>query len=390
MKISSLVERMKESATAKTFQTAKELEKRGIEVVDLGAGEPDFDTPEPIRKAACDAMNSGHTHYTPTRGLPELREAIAQKLKTENHIEATSDNVIVTPGLKQAIFETILVLVDEGDEVLIPTPAWVSYAEMVRLARGIPKEVRTDNANFMLTPEALEGNIGNKTRLMILNSPNNPTGVVYSESNIRELADIVMDHGIYVISDEIYEKILFEKEHFSIGSISGMENLSITANGFSKSYAMTGWRLGYAAGPREIISAMNKVQQHTVTCAPSFVQKAGVVALSNKSVWENYGREMVKEFKERRNFLLERFQHMRLPVRAASGAFYLFPDISRTNMNSMSFSESLMNSAGVIVVPGRAFGGYDRNVRVSYATSLENLKEASRRMEETLENLMQT
>ena len=385
MKISSLVERISESATAKTFQMAKELEKRGVKVVNLGAGEPDFDTPEPIRKAAYDAMASGYTHYTPTRGLPELREAIAEKLKRENHVEATSDNVIVTPGLKQAIFEAVLVLVDEGDEVLIPTPAWVSYMEMVKLARGIVKEVRTNNTDFILTPEALEENIGNKTKLLILNSPNNPTAAVYSEKEIRELAEIIMDHGIYVISDEIYEKILYEKEHFSIGSIPGMENLTITANGFSKSYAMTGWRLGYAAGPKEIISAMNKVQQHTVTCAPSFVQKAGIVALSNKSVWENYGKKMVREFKERRDFLIEEFQNMKLPVKAASGAFYLFPDISRTNMTSINFSEFLINSAGVIVTPGSAFGGYDNNVRVSYATSLENLKEATERMKETLE-----
>jgi len=385
MKVSRLVKRISESATAKTKEMAEEIEKHGVKVVNLGIGEPDFDTPEPIRKAAYDALASGCTHYTPSQGIPELREAIAEKLKRENRIEAPPDNIIVTPGSKQAVYEAILTLVEEGDEVLIPTPAWVSYREMVKLAGGVVKEIRTDNTNFVLTPEVLEENIGNKTKLLILNSPNNPTGAVYSSKEIRDLAEVIMDHHIYVISDEIYEKIIYEKEHFSIGSIPDMEDLTITVNGFSKCFAMTGWRLGYAAGPKEIISAMNKVQQHTVTCAPSFVQKAGVVALNNESIWENYGKKMVEKFKERRDFLIKEFQDMGLHVKTASGAFYLFPDISRTNMTSTKFSEFLINKVGVIVTPGSAFGNYDNNIRVSYATSLENLKEATERIKRVLE-----
>ena len=381
MKLSSMIKNLRESATLKMLERAKRLEREGVEVVYLNIGEPDFDTPQHIKEAAYEAMKSGYTHYTTSRGLPELREAIAEKLRTENNLDVNADNILVTPGAKQAILEAILALVDRGDEVLMPVPAWVSFEEMVTMAGGVVKRVKTTD-EYKIDPEALNESVGDKTKLIILNSPNNPTGAVYSRSDLEKVAEIAMDNEIYVISDEIYEKIIYEGEHFSIGSIPGMEELTITINGFSKSYAMTGWRLGYAAGPEDVISAMNKIQQNSVTCAAAFVQKAGVVALKSP---QDFTEEMVNEFRRRRRFLVDELSKIEVvDVRMPEGAFYVFPDISKTGMNSMEFTDFLLEKAGVVVAPGRAFGGYDANIRISYATSLENLEKAVERMKEAL------
>jgi len=377
------VKMLRKSGTLKTLEKARELERKGVKVIYLSVGEPDFDTPEHIKEAAYEAMKSGYTHYTLSQGILELREAIAEKLQNENNLDVTPENVIVTSGAKQAVLEAVLAIIDEGDEVLIPTPSWVSYEEIVKIAGGIVRRVPTDE-NFKLTPEILEESIGDKTKLLILNSPNNPTGTVYSEREIRGLAEVLMDNDIYVISDEIYEKIVYDEKHFSIGSISGMGELTVTINGFSKSYAMTGWRLGYASGPREVISAMNKIQQHSITCAVTFVQKAGVEALKSP-LSQRCIEEMVREFKKRRNLLISELSEISLlNVKKPQGTFYVFPDISNTGMNSTKLTEYLLEKKGVAVTPGRAFAGYDTHIRVSFANSIENLREAVERIKEVL------
>jgi len=381
MRLSRRAKMTKASETLKTLEKGLEMEKRGLKVIYLSVGEPDFDTPEHIKRAAYNAIASGYTRYTVSQGISELREAIAEKLQNENHIDVTSDDVIVTPGAKQAILEAILALIDEGDETLIPTPSYVSFEQMVRMAGGTIKGVPTDE-HYKVTPQTLEDNIGSRTKLLILNSPNNPTGAVYTEREIKELADVLMDKGVYVISDEIYEKIIYEGKHFSIGSIPGMEDLTITVNGFSKAYAMTGWRLGYAAGPKEVVSAMKRIQEHSVTCAAAFVQKAGVVALKSS---QNCVKEMVREFERRRNFIVAELSKVSsLNIEKPPGTFFMFPDISETKMSSTEFTDFLLERTGVVVTPGHAFGGYDGNVRISYANSIENLMEAVKRVKEVL------
>lgn len=374
---------LRKSGTLKTLEKARELEKKGLKVIYLSVGEPDFDTPEHIKKAAFEAMESGYTHYTLSQGIVQLREVIAEKLQNENNVDATPENVIVTPGAKQAVLEAVLSLLDEGDEVLIPTPSWVSYEELVKVAGGAAKRIPTDE-HFKLKPETLEDSIGDKTKLLILNSPNNPTGVVYSEREIRELAELLMDNDVYVISDEIYEKIVYDEKHFSIGSIPGMDKLAVTINGFSKAYAMTGWRLGYAAGPKEVISAMNKIQQHSVTCAAAFVQKAGVEALKSP-LSQKCIEAMVKEFERRRNLMISKLSKLSsLSIKKPQGTFYMFPEISKTGMNSTEFADYLLEKKGVAVAPGRAFGGYNAHIRMSFANSVENLTEAVERIKEAL------
>ena len=383
MDLSQRVKILRKSGILKTLEKARELEKKDVKVIYLSVGESDFDTPKHIKKAAYEALESGYTHYTMSQGILELREAIAEKLQNENNVDATPENVIVTPGAKQAILEAVLSLVDEGDEVLIPTPSWVSYKELIKVAGGVAKRVPTDE-NFKLTPEALENSTGDKTKLMILNSPNNPTGAVYSEQKIRGLAEVLMDNNVYVISDEIYEKIIYDEKHFSIGSIPGMDELAVTVNGFSKAYAMTGWRLGYATGPREVISAMNKIQQHSVTCAATFVQKAGVEALKSP-LSQRCIEEMVKEFERRRNLIVAELSKVSsLSIKKPQGTFYVFPDVSNTGMSSTELADYLLEKKGVAVTPGRAFAGYDTHVRISFANSVENLTEAVERIKETL------
>lgn len=384
MDLSRRARMIRRSGTLKTLEKVREIEKKGIKVINLSIGEPDFDTPRHIKKAAHEALDSGYTHYTMSQGILELREVIAEKLRNENNIDATPDNVIVTPGAKQAIMEAVLSIIDEGDEVLIPVPSWVSYEEMVKLAGGVAKRVSTDE-HFKLTPRKLEDNIGDKTKLLILNSPNNPTGTVYTKQEIKGLTEVLMDNDVHVISDEIYEKIIYDEKHFSIGSISGMDKLAVTINGFSKSYAMTGWRLGYAMGPKEVISAMNKIQQHTVTCAAAFVQKAGVEALKSPLSRDSI-KEMVREFERRRNLIVAELSKISpLKIKKPQGTFYIFPDISNTRMNSTKFTEYLLEKAGVAVTPGHAFGGYDTHVRISFANSIKNLTEAIERIKKALE-----
>ncbi|MEM1573122.1 MAG: pyridoxal phosphate-dependent aminotransferase [Candidatus Methanomethylicaceae archaeon] len=380
MKLAKRVQRVKESGTLKAMTKAKELQAKGIKVIQLDVGEPDFPTPINVIKAAERAMENGFTHYTPSAGILELREAIANKLREENNLNVTKDNIIVTPGSKQAIFYAIMALVDEDDEVIIPTPAWPSYMEIVNLAGGKVREVPS-LPDFSLNIEGIKEVINNKTKLIILNSPNNPTGYVMKKEEIKALAEIAIDSDIFVLSDEIYEKLIYEGEHISIGSIPGMEERTLTINGFSKTYAMTGWRLGYIAAPKPIALEINKIQQHSASCVTSFVQIAGIEALKP----ETPIKPMIEEFKRRRDYICNALEKIPwFKVNKPSGAFYIFPDISTSGMNSDEFCNMLLEKLGISTTPGSAFGGYNKNIRISYATSIENLREAVSRMEKLL------
>lgn len=380
MKLAKRVQRVKESGTLKAMSKAKELQARGIKVIQLDVGEPDFPTPINVIRAAEKAMESGFTHYTPSAGIPELREAIANKLREENKLDVTKENIVVTPGSKQAIFYAIMALVDEGDEVIIPTPAWPSYMEIVNLAGGKIKEIPS-LPDFSLNVEGIKEAISDKTKLIIINSPNNPTGYVMKKEEVKALAEIAMDSDAFVLSDEIYEKLIYEGEHVSIGSIPGMEDRTLTVNGFSKTYAMTGWRLGYIAAPKPIAVEINKLQQHSASCATSFVQIAGIEALKP----ETPIKPMIEEFKRRRDYICSALEKISwFKVNKPSGAFYVFPDISASGMSSDEFCDFLLEKLAISTTPGSAFGGYDKNIRISYATSMENLREAVSRMEELL------
>ncbi len=367
------LEKIKPSATLRISAIAKELAKQGKPVINMSAGEPDFVTPKHIVDAAVRALNEGKVFYTPTRGIPELIEAIAEKARRENGIPAEENNVIVTPGAKFAIFEAIMATVDEGEEVILLDPAWVSYEPCVLMAGGRP--VRVPHAEgFEDAP--LEDYITSKTRMIIINSPNNPLGVVYPKEFLKKVRDIAIDHDIVVLSDEIYEKIVFEGEHVSIASLDGMFERTITVNGFSKAYSMTGWRLGYAIANEDVIKEMNKIQSHSVSHPTSFVQYAGVAALKGD---QSFVKEMVKEFERRRDLLIEGLKELGIEFAPPKGAFYVF---MKVGINGTEFSEEFLRREFVAVTPGEAFSSMYREwVRISYATSLKNIEEFLRRLE---------
>lgn len=367
---------LKESGTLKVMNKVKELQSRGINIIQLDVGEPDFKTPDNIIRAAEDALDAGFTHYTPSAGIPELREAIANKLLKENKVDVKKENVIVTPGSKQALFYAVMALVDEGDEVVIPTPAWPSYMEMVTVAGGVAKEVPSAKG-FSLNIEGLKEAITKRTKIILINSPNNPTGYVASREELKAVAEIAKDARIHVLSDEVYEKLLYEGSHLSIGSLPGMEEYAITVNGFSKAYAMTGWRLGYVAASKPIISAINKLQQHSASCPASFAQRAALEALKPGTPVQ----PMVEEFRRRRDYLCGAIAKLKaFKLDKPAGAFYIFPNISKTGMSSAQFCDLLLEEYGVSTTPGEPFGGFDKHIRISYANSMEKLKEAVSRI----------
>jgi aspartate aminotransferase len=378
--VSKRVEGVSESATLRIASLASELQRRGVDVISFSLGEPDFETPAHICEAAKQALDAGETHYAPSAGIPELKEAIAEKLQRENNIQVASSQIIVTPGAKQAIFETVLTVVDEGDEVVLFDPAWVSYEACVQLAGGRCVWVPTDpERGFM--PENLSEYITPRTRLVIVNTPCNPTGAVYTGDVLREIAELAVDHDLLVLSDEIYEKIIYERTHESLASFPDMLERTITVNGFSKAYAMTGWRLGYLAAPQELVKQMLKVHSHSVSQATSFVQRAGVAALSGD---QQCVADMVAEFKARRDLLVRGLNKLGFNTLLPEGAFYAFPEVSEYGSGD-EVAERLLREAHVAVTPGGAFGECGRNfLRISYATSQERIKEALERMENTL------
>jgi aspartate aminotransferase len=357
---------------------ARKLYEAGLDVIDLGVGEPDFATPLNICEAAYRSLQMGETHYTPTNGIPDLRVAIAMKLHNENLLEVSPDDVIVTPGAKMAVFGAIQAVIEEGDECLLIGPSWVSYEPCVTFAGG--KVVWGDvDENFM--PVNLAEAVTPKTRLIVVNSPSNPTGAVFDRKILEEIRDLAVDNRLYVLADEIYEKIIYGVEHFSIGTLPGMLERTITVNGFSKSYAMTGWRLGYFTAPREISLLVSRLLSHSVSHATSFVQRAGVEALRGP---QQEVENMVAEFRVRRDLLVTGLRNLGIKCSMPGGAFYVFPDVSEFGGGD-DFAERLLREKLIAVTPGSAFGPGGRDhIRISYAASQERLRLALARIEEML------
>ena len=365
-----------------------ELVQRSEDVVSLGVGEPDFPTPEPLKEAAIMAIENNYTSYTSNYGLPELREEISKKLKRENRIVRNPESeILVTSGVSEALDIAIRATINPGDDVLIPEPAYVAYKPNVWFVGGNPIAVPTFEENeFRVQREDIEKKITKKTRAILIASPNNPTGSVLKKKDIEDICDIAIEHNLLVYSDELYEKLIYDGEkHYSIASFNGMEDRTITLNGFSKAYAFTGWRLGYIAGNENFIEAMMKIHQYTMLCAPTISQYAALAAFQH----ETYVKEMVEQYNQRRKLLVTGLNSLpKIHCIMPKGAFYAFPCIRESGLTSEKFSERLLKKGGVAVVPGRTFGdsgeGY---VRCSYSVSREDISEAIRRMKDFMEKL---
>jgi aspartate aminotransferase len=358
------------------------MKAEGIELFGFAAGEPDFETPEHIKAAAALALEQGLTKYTPSSGLTELREAIAEKLLEENELAFNPAQVTVSNGAKQACQNAILATCDPGDEVIIPAPYWLSYPEMVRVAGASPRFVQTKEENdWKITADEFEENMSPRTKMIILNTPNNPTGSVYTREEIEALVEVAEAEDILILSDEVYEKLIYEDaEHVSVAAVNDRaRELTITVNGFSKAYAMTGWRIGYSAAPDSIARAIDSLQSHMTSNVCSFAQKGAVAALKAD---QQPVEDMRQEFDLRRGYMYQRLQEVpNVSVTKPVGAFYIIANISQTDMNSVNFAEALLSKANVAVVPGAAFGD-DRTVRFSYATGLDVIKKGMDRFEE--------
>lgn len=379
------MEAVQESGTVKMADRVKALRSSGVDVISFSIGEPDFPTPPHIVEAGIEALRSGFTKYTPSAGIPELRDAIAEKLRKENGIDASPSEIIVTPT-KHAIFMATLALVDRGEEVIMSDPAWVSYEPIVRMADAVPVHVRADEETaFRMNPEHIAEKVTPKTRMLILNYPNNPTGSVAGRREIEAVCEIARENDLLILSDEIYEHIIYDATNTSPASIPGMKERVVTVNGFSKTYSMTGWRLGYLHADRKLLDSVQKVQTHSVTCATSFAQKAGVAALQGpKEPMEH----MVSEFRKRRDLTVAKLREMPgVTVVEPKGAFYTFPRYDYP-MNSEEMAQYLLEKAHVAVTPGSAFGSFgEKHFRISYATSTENLESGLDAMSDALSKL---
>jgi len=382
--MSFLAERTKvqASATLALSDKVKELKRAGQDVISLSVGEPDFITPEHVRNYAKQALDEGYTFYPDTAGLIELREAIAHKLQLDNRISVDpKKNLVVTVGGKEGIYLAVMATVNPGDEVIVPNPCWVSYVPCIELAGGKPVYLPLKaGENFRLSAERLENAITRKTKMIIINSPNNPLGTVINRSDLEIIADLAKRKRFLVVSDELYEKIIFDGEkHVSIASFDGMEDLTITVNGFSKALAMTGWRLGYLAAPTKIAERVVAIHGHIVTGACSFIQRAAALAMRDPRTEKSIA-EMAAEYLKRRDFVANQLGKITSCVRP-KGTFYAFPDISKCGLTSEKFSLELLERARVAVVPGDSFGPSGEGfVRLSFATSMENLEKAFSRM----------
>jgi len=361
------------SATIEISNKAKKMERAGIDIISLSIGEPDFDTPQHIKDACIDAIRRGETHYAPSNGIPELLSAISDKISRENRFPSRPDQVIVTPGAKQAIYEGMEAVLNPGDEVILLTPAWVSYEPCAQMAGGRVIKHSIDEKTFQLD-DSLMQRINARTKMIVINSPSNPTGAVFNRESLKLVADLCTDHDLYAMSDDIYEKMIYGKEHHSLASIGDMAERTITINGFSKAYAMTGWRLGYAVAPLPIIREMSKVQQHSVSQATTFAMWGAVAALNG----DQFCVEMMRqEFDRRRNYIIAELNRMGYETAPADGAFYAF---IRVAGDDMEIATKWLEEAHVAVTPGTAFyaPGW---IRLSYATSMEKLKEAMVRIQ---------
>jgi len=382
MDLSSHAVQLTPSLTLAIDSKAKAMRAEGIDVCGFGAGEPDFDTPEHIKEAAIKALQEGFTKYTPSAGIPELRTAISEKFATDNQVDYKPSQVIVSNGAKQSCYNAILACCEPGDEVIIPAPYWLSYPDMVRLVGAEPVIVETKASNaYKMTAEEFENAMTPRTKMVIINSPGNPTGSVYTREELEALVEVALTEDIFILSDEIYEKLIYDDaSHVSVASLSKEAyDLTITVNGFSKAYAMTGWRLGYLGAPEEIAKVIDSLQSHSTSGPNSFAQKGAVAALKGS---QQCVTDMRDEFNVRREYMYERLAAIpNVSTVKPLGAFYMLADISKFGLSSTNFADRLLSKAEVAVVPGIAFGD-DKTVRLSYATDLETIKTGLDRIEQ--------
>ena len=394
--LSNRASKIKPSPTLAIDAKAKAMKAEGVDIVSFGVGEPDFDTPDNIKEAAIKAIRDGFTKYTPVGGIDPLKDAIIEKFRKDNNLNYMRDEIIVSCGAKHSLYNIAQALFGPGDEILIPSPYWVSYPDQVVLNDAIPVFVKTyETDSFMVKTKAIESHITKRTKALILNSPSNPTGLTYDKKTLERIAEIVLKHNLYVISDEIYEKLLYDGVlHFSIASLgSNIKNKTIVVNGLSKAYAMTGWRIGYAAGPKEIIKAMTNIQSQSTSNPTSIAQKASVEALTGP---QDFINTMLTEFDMRRKFLINELNSIPgMSCLTPTGAFYAFPNTSRIygkSIDNRKISSSsdlalyLLEKAKVALVHGDAFGD-DNYIRLSYATSIDEIKKGVERIREAVSRL---
>ncbi|NPA13464.1 MAG: pyridoxal phosphate-dependent aminotransferase [Aquificae bacterium] len=390
MEFSERILRVQPSQTLVITAKASEMRRKGIDIISFGAGEPDFDTPDFVKEAAIKALKEGKTRYTPAAGIPELREGVAKRLKEKNNIEYSPSEVVITPGAKMGLYEVFTILLNPGDEVIVPAPYWVSYTEQIKMCDGTPVIVQTEEKDgFVITADKIKEAITPKTKALVLNTPSNPTGAVIPKEELEKIAKLCVENNILIVSDECYEEFCYDGEHTSIASLSPeVREITFTVNAFSKSYSMTGWRLGWVAAPEKYIKKILIVQSQTISNPTSFAQYGALAALEDKG---KFPAMMKEEFRKRRDYVVEQF--LSIPGITCSvprGAFYVFPNISAyikgDIKNDIDFTTYLLEEAKVAVVPGSAFGkeGY---IRLSYATSMDNIKEGMDRIKKALQKL---
>jgi len=385
--LSERIRNIAPSATLAVDAKAKQLKKEGKDVLNFGAGEPDFNTPENIKEAAKRAIDRNITKYTPVGGIPELREAIARKFREVNKIKYDASEVVVCAGGKHVLYNIAMAILNKDDEAILPVPYWVSFEEIIKLT-GAKIVFCNTNKKFKLTAEDVEEKITNKTKMLILNSPSNPSGAIADENEIEKIAKLAVEHNFYVASDEVYEYFVYgNKGRASIASLNNeIKDLTVTANSFSKTYAMTGWRVGYCGANKEIIKGIENLQGHSTSNISNIAQMAALEALNGP---QDSVREMIKAFDERRKFMHRRLNEMNgIKCNEPEGAFYAFPDISKTKMSSMEFASKLLEEALVAVVPGSAFGS-NNHIRLSYAASMKDIEQGMDRMERWVEEKVQ-
>ena len=386
MKVASRLAAISPSETLAITSKAKALKKQGVDVVSFAAGEPDFDTPEHIKEAAVRALHEGQTKYTPARGMPALIEAVRQKFKDDNGLEYSTDQIVISCGAKHSLYNAFQAVCEEGDEIIIPSPYWVTYPEQVKLAGGIPVFLPTrEEEDFTIDSRRLKSLLTPRTRALVICSPSNPTGAAISRDRLEEIANLACEHDFYLISDEIYEKLIFDD--FDLASIASLSRevreRTIVINGVSKAYAMTGWRIGYLAAPCPIASAISNFQSHSTSNPTTVSQFAALAALTGD---QTPVKIMVEAFRKRRDFMMERLGGIEgLSCRKPVGAFYVFPNVSSLRMPSAELANELIEKAGIAVVPGGAFG-WDSHIRLSFADSLDNLGKGLDRLQEYVES----
>ncbi len=386
-RVAQRLKKINPSSTLAITSKAKKLKSEGKDIVNFAAGEPDFDTPDFIKDAAIAALKSGFTKYTPTTGTPELKKLICEKFKKDNSLEYSPEQIIVSNGAKHSIYNVLMVLANKADEVLIPLPYWVSYPEMVNLCEATPRFIKTSaENNFKITQIDLLKHISSKTKVLIINSPSNSTGAVYNKKELEQIAKICVEKNIFVISDEIYEKIIFGGlKHESIASFNkDIYNLTVTVNGLSKSHSMTGWRIGYLGAPLDIANAISNLQDHSTSNPNSIAQKAAAAALSAP---QDFSLKLCNEFSKRRDYLASRLKQIsKLSFCLPQGAFYMFCNISKTGLDSFDFAKRLLDEQYVSLIPGGSFG-MDNYIRISFATSMEELQKGMDRIEKWVANV---